>query len=281
MRYLYLYITPQTRPRGINDLFVNIYRSYKYCQNVNRILLIDFTTTVYKCDLCKIFTFKQNDIICDSIKIHSIIDSCKDQIYPNKKVRDIVGLTKLTDWNHQLVNIHLSGWGCCKNNPIHKDNLKNNPEIVWDFIFSSIIIDLRIKKRCKKIIKGMPKEFSSIQIRNTDRESDALELLNKYQSKLFNTIYVATDHYETLNMLRETYQNYSFLNNTTFPDCYNTLHDSIIDGKTKITDILTDLYIISKSKGFYANSPGSFSKLCNFMYHNNKYIVNLIHGNRG
>lgn len=94
MKYLYLYINPKTRSRGLNDLFVNIYRSYKYCQSVNRILLIDFTTTVYECNLTEIFTFKQQDIICDSNKIKTIIESCDDKNYPDKKVRDIVGLNK-------------------------------------------------------------------------------------------------------------------------------------------------------------------------------------------
>ena len=92
-----------------------------------RKLLIDFKNTTYKCNLSEIFTFSQEDIICDSNKIKTIIECCDDKIYPDKKVRDIVGLNKKTDFKNKLVNIHLSGWGCHKTEAIHKDNLKQNP----------------------------------------------------------------------------------------------------------------------------------------------------------
>lgn len=272
MKYLYLYITSNTRSRGLNDLFVNIYRSYKYCQSVNRILLIDFTTSVYKCNLSEIFTFRQEDIICDSNKIKTIIECCDDTIYPDKRVRGIVGLNKKTDFKNKLVNIHLSGWGCHKTEAIHKDNLKQNPQIVWKFIFSSIIINNKIRKRFRKIVKKLPNKFTSLQIRNTDRKSNYLSFIKKNEINFHNTIYVATDDKNTLNELTNTFANYNFFNYTTFPNNYVTLHDSEIDGKTKLTDIFTDLYIISKSNSFYSNSPGSFSELCSFLY-KNKHIL--------
>ena len=273
MKYLYLYITPKTRSRGLNDLFVNIYRSYKYCRTVNRILLIDFTTTVYKCNLSEIFIFRQEDIICNSNKIKTIIESCNDKIYPNKKVREIVGLNKKTDFKNKLVNIHLSGWGCHKTEAIHKDNLKQNPQIVWKFIFSSIIIiNKAVRKRFKKLVKKLPNKYTSLQIRNTDRKSNYLNFIKKNKRSLCDTIYVATDDKTTLNILTKTLTNYKVLNYTNFPNNYGTLHNSEIDGITKLTDIFTDLYIISKSYNFFSNSPGSFSELCSFIY-KNKHIL--------
>lgn len=272
MKYLYLYLTSQTRPRGLNDLFVNIYRSYLYCQKVERTLLIDFSTTVYKCNLHNILSFKQHNIICDTNKIYTILNKSNDKIFPDKKVRHLVGLNKSTDWNNEVVNIHLSGWGCEKNNPIHSDTLKKNPELVWFFIFSSIVLNTRLQKHCKKGFKVLPKKYSAIQIRNTDRQSNFSKIIHDNKNNLSKTIYVATDDANCIASLKKYYLEYNFVNLITFPDKYFTLHTCNLDGKTKLFDIFRDLYIISKSNNFYTNSQGNFAKLCNFIFKNKKLM---------
>ena len=77
METKYLYVTLSG---GLNDRMSNIYRAYKYCCRMGRILLVDFKTNSYSpskdynTNLRNILSLKQENIISDSNIINSLLN---------------------------------------------------------------------------------------------------------------------------------------------------------------------------------------------------------------
>lgn len=186
MKYIYL----KFKPSGLNDILGSIYRCYIYCQRFNRVLLVDFENTIYKCNLMDILSFKQENIICDSEIINKLVNYNKGnkthmKEYPHQ-------LYKLKhDYEEEFLTITTSGW--CNSKTSDKtgnEDKKQYPLLVYSFFFTSVIFSKFIRKYCKVKSKVLPREFTCLQIRNTDRKSDYITLINKIKEKCKKNIYI-------------------------------------------------------------------------------------------
>jgi hypothetical protein len=267
---------------GLNDRMSNIYRAYKYCCRMKRTLLVDFKTTEfstsrdYKINLFNILSFKQNDIICDSDIIASILNENKSELIkvntPVYKLHTIKN-----DWSNKIIVV--LGRGFCNQVKKNKEkerrgeeNQKLYPSLVYNFFFNSIKLNQNIKKYCKKKFKTLTENYSVIQIRNTDRSTNYIDFFSKHTKNYCKTIYVATDSKLVLENLNRKFTSFKFINFTEFPDKDLPLHKCNLDGVTKLRDLFLDLYICSRATNFFSNSPGRFSLLCKYVQQNKTKI---------
>lgn len=279
METKYLYVSLSG---GLNDRMSNIYRAYKYCRRMKRTLLVDFKTNEYSpnkdynINLIKILTFKQNDIICDSDIIVSLLHENKSQL--TKVNTPVFKLhTIKNDWSDKIIIV--LGRGFC--NQVKKNKAKERrgeenphlyPSLVYNFFFNSIILNQNIKKYCKKNFKTLPENYSVIQIRNTDRTTNYLNFFSNHIKDYCKTIYVATDSKLVLKKLNRKFTSFKFINFTEFPVKEVPLHTCNLDGYTKLRDVFLDLYICSIATNLFSNSPGRFSLLCKYVQQNKTKI---------
>lgn len=277
METKYLYVTLSG---GLNDRMSNIYRAYKYCCRMGRILLVDFKTNSYSpskdynTNLTNILSLKQENIISDSNIINSLLNE-------NEIIKVETPVYKLhtvkNDWSNKIIVV--LGRGFCNQVKKNKEkerrgeeNPKLYPSLVYNFFFDAIILNQSIKKYCKKNFKTLPEHYSVIQIRNTDRSTNYIDFFSKYTKNYCKTIYVATDSKLVLEKLRNKFTSFNFINFTEFPDKDLPLHKSNLDGITKLRDLFLDLYICSRATNFFSNSPGRFSLLCKYVQQNKTQI---------
>lgn len=268
MKYIYI----KFNPSGFNDILGNIYRCYIYTSRFNRILLIDFENTIYDCNLNLILSFKQNNIICDSQQIKIIKEEHKNNFYHIKELpHQLYKIQK--DYKENFLTVGACGWcNSKKTNKTGNEDSNNYEFLVYSFFFKSIIFSKFIRKYCKEKSKLLPRKYSVIQIRNTDRKSDYLKLLHSNLNKCNKNIYIATDDSKCFNHLKNIFINNNFINFSHFPEENGPLHYSNIPGTIKLRDIFFDLFVIYKSNTFFTNSKGRFSGLCKFVY-NNKNLI--------
>ena len=264
---------------GLNDRMSNIYRAYKYCCRMKRTLLVDFKTNEYSpskdynTNLINILSFKQDNIICDSNIIASILNKNKNKILkvetPVYKLHTIKN-----DWSNKIIVV--LGRGFC--NQIKRKNKEKErrgeenpilyPSLVYEFFFSSIRLNQNIKKYCKKNLKTLPKNYSIVQIRNTDISGEYFKFFSDRIKHYYQTIYIATDNKLVLQRLKKSFPSFKFINFTEFPTNNKPLHKCSLDGVIKLRDLFLDLYISSKATNFFSNSPGRFGRLCKYVQHN-------------
>ena len=279
METKYLYITLSG---GLNDRMSNIYRAYKYCCRVQRTLLVNFKTNEYSpskdynINLNNILSFKQENIICDSNIITSLLNENKNEI---KKVDTPVYklYTINYDWSNKIIQV--LGRGFCNQVKKNKENERRGEEnprlytsLVYEFFFSSIMLNQKIKKYCKKNFKTLPGKYSVIQIRNTDRTNNYVDFFTSCKDKCNQNIYIVTDSKICIDRLKNMFPQFNFINFTNFPQKNIPLHKCNLDGVTKLRDLFLDLYICSKATNFFSNSPGRFSLLCKYVQQNKSKI---------
>ncbi len=64
---------------------------------------------------------------------------------------------------------------------------------------------------------------------------------------------------------------------TTFPEKpYRNLHYSNISPSKKMIDLLTDIFIATKSDSILSNSKGGFISLLKNCHKNKKYVLNML-----
>lgn len=276
---------------GINDCLVNIYKTINYCQKNKRTLLLDMTNSIYKINFSDYFCIKNSDccIIYDSNKIKNIILSLKNRncltVHPNNLDFDLIDLFDKTKkisfyWPHWEVKI----WQY-KNIPL---DLPNNVEenIIlhsrWGggdgfFLFKNLLLCENIKKEIKKKLTLLKNNYLCIQVRNTDINCSYKRIYQTDKNYIhsFDQVYICTDDKEVYKFFKSKKLN--VLCFTTFPkESYTSLHDSNIPPRTKMLDLLTDIFIATNSKSILSRSKGGFIKLLRKCHENKKNILNML-----
>jgi len=114
-------------------------------------------------------------------------------------------------------------------------------------LFQSLRIQPVIKKNCNERYECLAKPYLCIQIRNKDYKCNYEELYENHKDEihLAKQIYVATDDKSAIDFFRS--KELPIQNFTTFPEkYYYSLHTSIMNPMTKMTDLLADIYIIGR-----------------------------------
>lgn len=260
---MYVYLQPKG---GFNDILCRILYTLTYCIKYKRKLLIDGLSTVYKINLSDYLSFEDNNIICDMDKIKRICKNVKS-IHPielKNEINDII--------NHKIQFTYGTSSSFKLNDIFLKLPNKNLTEqlIIVSYcgggngykLFQKIKFKQNIKDICNQRYELLQKPYLSIQVRNTDIKcnykkiyDDNIDLIKSYDN-----IYLATDDINVLNYYKELIPNIN--NFTTYPnDICKNLHCSNIDPNTKFFDLLSDIYIISRSDKLISNSNGGFIEL--------------------
>lgn len=286
---MYLYCEPRG---GITDCFNVIYNAIEYCNKYNKILLVNGNNTCYGINFSDYFNFTNPNIICDKNKIESIISNPNYTIYPPKlqgKLLDIfhgrkkiIYIKKMRIYR-KIVNVRIF---CCDGAIVNLPNEKHKADIIICSncgggpngykIFKQLVISDKIKKICKERYEQLIPPYLCIQIRNTDYKCDYEKLYqdNKDFICSFNEIYVATDDKNIITYFKD--KNLPIKNFTTFPltDNYTNLHYSDLNSDTKIIDLFSDIYIITRASHILSNSNGGFIKFVKECNANKDDIIN-------
>ena len=129
-------------------------------------------------------------------------------------------------------------------------------------LFRTIVLKPTIQVVCKQRYELLQTPYLAIQVRNTDYTSDYEKLYQDNRDLIhsYKNIYVATDDVHILDFYRSN--GLTIANFTTFPQgIYKNLHNSNLDGNTKITDVLSDIYILAMADKLLSNSKGGFIQL--------------------
>ena len=276
-KYVLLFV-----PGGLNDILATLDRILKYCKRNNRILLFDMKNTLYNINFANYFDIDDKYIIYDSYEIKNIIFFINNvTLYPtnlNANIKDISELfynfykgKKKTQHDEHNTNIFKYNKGKFSINGVTLNlpskEIKNDIIIyatgggghIGFNIFKSIILKNNIKSHIKENMSLLPKNYLSIQVRNTDLKCN-LELLynqNKDIIHSYDYIYLSTDHKQSIDFLKSKNLNVFCFN--TFPETgRKELHYSNIDPDIKIKDVFTDIFIVTNSKLLLSNSKGGF-----------------------
>lgn len=262
---MYVYLEPQG---GINDCLSTIWSVMNYCKKFSRILLVNGNRTEYKVNFSDYFYLPSKRIIFDTNEIREIFKSQKLTVHPdyfNEKLLDI--LDGKYNFDYQLdtiykcdgIKLDLPTTNVDKNVIIHS-------RCGWGLNGFSMLKELHFTDNaiaeCNKKYSKLKKPYLCIQIRNTDMQCKFRVLLQKNRKmiKTYKDVYVATDDKNTLKYVR--LMNRNAKNFTKFPDsAYFNLHNSNIDGDTKFSDLLADMYIAGLAQKILSNSQGGFIAL--------------------
>lgn len=269
---------------GLNDLLCQVYNCYGYCLRNNRTLMIDTEyNSFFRKSFDEYFTFNDKiviPIIYNSTEIKNIIENnnfttfpeyIKDKVF-NYKVhwvisdRFIVGtdikpkidLNKVYD--EDLILYHSEGGG--EGSLEIMKYLKINHNIINEFY-------LRYNQ--------ITKPYVSLHIRNTDYQTNYIELYLKNKDKLVDkNIFLATDSLEVQNFFKN--ENLKIFIFTKLPEKNIPIHDYYngIDKHAVMVDTLCDLLILSLADSFILpDKYYGFTKLAYNLF-SNKDIVHKI-----
>jgi hypothetical protein len=140
-------------------------------------------------------------------------------------------------------------------------------------LFKDLQFTKTVKDICIKRYKLLEKPYLCIQIRNTDHTCDYEDLYNtvKHTFASYKSIYVATDNPIVLEFFAKN--NVAVHNYTTFSNNKNSvnLHKSSVDAHTKITDMLSDIYLCAMADELQSNSIGGYINLIRKCRENKKH----------
>jgi hypothetical protein len=274
---MYVYLSPQG---GFNDMLCNIIRTLEYCIKTNRTLLVDTTKSCYGINFSDYFYFKDIpvSIITDVSEIRKIVADESLTIYP-----DSITDRNLDNWKFLWGNsctytlngvyMELPQEECDKKIIVHSTcGGGHGIKLFKNIFFRQNIID-HVKHEFTKL----PPKYIAIQIRNTDIQCDysSLYLQNMNSIHSYDTVYIATDHQESLRFFRA--QGLNVVNFTEFPsNPSQNLHSSTVLSDTKIKNLICDMYIVSMADKLVSNSQGGFISLLHDIRKDVSIITNKI-----
>jgi hypothetical protein len=131
-------------------------------------------------------------------------------------------------------------------------------------IFKELTLAPLVRAACKERHALIPTPYLCIQVRNTDSKSDYKKLYeeNKALIHSYKSIYIATDDKHTVEFFKSTgLPIYNWTTYNTEAESYSLHYDSSINPHKKIIDLLSDIYIITRSDNLLSNSKGNFITL--------------------
>jgi len=124
--------------------------------------------------------------------------------------------------------------------------------------------NIKVKKKILRKIKkkkDINEKYISMQFRNTDKPNDIYLLIDKLnqtiQKTKINTLYLATDDFEALDIIREKISGIKIIQYAIPPNfCGENIHERMEDKFLLIYNTLLDMYMIMNSD-FFIPSPRS------------------------
>ena len=268
---------------GINDCFVNIKRMIDYCYKYNRLLLLDMKNSIYDINLSDFFNVKnvKCNIIWDSNIIRNIILENNFSVYPNnlnyklidildKKVKLKYGKAGYLVGN---ISLKLPNYITSENIILHSRCGPGNGYVFFKHLF----LKNNIKKICQKKLSILKDNYLCIHVRNTDYESNYIELYQENINKIhsYDQIYLATDNKIVIDYFKS--KNLNIFNFTTFSKNKSVnLHESDVSRITLLYNLFIDIFMATNSDMILSNSNGGFTQLLKDCHANKKFVLNKL-----
>jgi hypothetical protein len=278
----YIYLIPQG---GFNDCLTELLLFQHYASQTGRILLFDFTNSCYKVNFSDYFKTKFNNVICDTNAIKEIILNYDFTVYPKgitvSDIRNIMQSVATVDLN-ETGGVHFKGIALkCS----FKD--KPNEDMIFasqcggspwgDRLFHNLKIVNSVKKYIIKNLKQIPLPYLAIQVRNTDYKCDYQDFIlqNLSKIKMYKQVFLATDDKSCLDYCRA--QGLNVINFTSFPqEEYVSLHTANINPRTKMLELLVDIFAVVGANELMSNSKGMFIHLLQNLRKNKRQVLNMV-----
>ncbi len=270
---------------GLNDILFQLNKCINYCKSSNRILLIDLYNGTYGINFSDYidlsYIIDNNKYISDINIIKSLDFNSSTTFYPQcinfNNFKDLI--------DGKIKSPYKNGGHIDLNNKHYLlPSIKVSNDVVvyiqcggangFD-IFKNINIKPSLKYYCKLKYLQMPKNYISIQVRNTDLKCEYKSILKtQYNLLKKNYVYLATDSLEVINFFRDN--GIDVINFCHFPnEGYFNLHSSNIEPETKIFDLFTDIVILAMSQKIISVSKGGFINLVKNCFHNKNIIKKM------
>lgn len=273
---MYLYFQPKG---GFNDILCGIHKILAHSKTHERTLLIDTRNTHYHINFSDYFDLPYTNVIYDMDTISEIFKTTSPTIYPkilSGKLQDIIS---------GRIEFVFTESGYCYKDHVFKLPTEPQPETVLIhsncgggngyLVFKDLQFTQKVKDLCAKRYKLLQHPYLCLQIRHTDYTCnyEDLYLKNKDTFRAHKSIYVATDNPTVLEFFAKN--DVQVQNFTTFSPSPNArnLHKSAVDPHTKLTDMLTDLYLCVMADKFLSNSTGGYINLIRKCRSNKKHTA--------
>jgi len=262
---------------GFNDILSRCFIILKYCEQNNRILLLDTVNSQYNINFSDYFIFSHPKVICDYNKIKDILKDNEDSVYPNilqNKLSDVKQfvskiIQKREIFFYQNTKLNLPPNGLNEKIVVYCDSGNGDGFKVFN---NYIVPKPHVVEYCMNNYNKLSKPYLAIQVRNTDRQCDYENLYEDNRDTIhsFDTIYIATDDKKCIGFFKNKGLNaYNFIN---FPEGDNYLNIHYAKCKNHVEDMISDLFIITMSKLLLSNSKGGYINLVRNCWHRSKHI---------
>ena len=269
---------------GISDMFNIMNNCLKYAINNNRMLIINTSGDWFRDNIYKFIEFTHNNIYkqdtYDQIynlsvyppTLNNMLGSNMSFWWVPGGIINALTNEKLTTDLSQKYDEDVVIYSNC-------GNTGDNPLLLLEnMYFKNIITDVYNERLSK-----LPKNYTSIHIRNTDIQSDVVGFLEKHNNILKDKmIFLASDDIDTIKKYKELYGsnlfNFSNMPNTKHirPNANIHYHHVDVPHEQFIIECMVDLLLLaSGDEYYYSSSESGYSKLALVLFEN-KNLLNKI-----
>ena len=266
---------------GISDMLYTIQRCIIHCEKYNRILLIDTTNGPW---------FNQpfhNYITITHPLLHTEIPPTLHELstYPPEFQGKL----------HEPYRFYIKDYDLHKNYDEDLLIYSYGGGGIPSYLLKYMICTEQVITLYNKRLSMIPDNYISIHIRNTDRQSNLYEFINKYESTFKNKpLFIASDHAESIRIMKHRYSEYVYTLST-IPDIPNNgigfTGCCKIDSSTKhipypqpdisnhefIIDCIVDILLAASGNQFYYTCADSgYSRLINYLHSNKSILCSIL-----
>lgn len=258
-----------------------------YASRYNRVVLLNTSESVYDVNFGEYFFSVNRRIIVDKDWIQRILSSCTERLAITPSNKNELEERGLLSWstNHTTTSLLIPDMDLPEQLISYRSSGGGSPYVFLrdNFVATAKLRQLLKARHGELLDHTAGKGYVSIQIRNTDHTCD-YQLLYQENKRLIhsNAVHIATDDKDCLQFFDQ--RGVRYWNFCEFPDgdiCSGwnkNLHSSIeISGETKFLDMLSDLYLMSKSKKILSNSKGGFIMLAKDLHKDKTNPNNLFY----
>ena len=266
---------------GFNDMMSRAEHALSYASRYDRVLLLNTSESVYNVDFGEYFFSVNRRIIVDKDWIQRILSSCTERLAITPKNKNELEERGLLNWatSYTTTSILIPDIDLPEQLISYRSAGGASPYV---FLRDNFVATAKLRQlltaRHEELLENTGEDYVSIQIRNTDHACD-YQLLYQENKKLIhsNAVHIATDDKDCLQFFDQC--GVKYCNLCEFPTGENrNLHGSkLLSGETKFLDMLSDLYLMSKSKKILSNSKGGFIRLARDLHKDKTNPNNLFY----
>lgn len=253
---------------GLNDVICQTLKAIQYCKKTKRYLILDSNQSRIECDIFKYFDLEQDGILLKKVSSPNIVFE-----YTSSGVRSVRGDFYKVDYEKKYKNYFL----------INANNSQTCDDV--NSFFKITRMKQPLLNCIKSRYKQLPKNYTSVHVRNTDYSSDILSFLENNKDKLARkNIFLASDNTETLDYLTREFESlgsvvFSFSNIPKFDHSFEGgIHKYKVKDKNQLNiDAIADLVLLSLSENYYfAPSKSWYSLSAKKMHEDNECRTKIL-----